>query len=116
MSLARPSFDLDLARGQVTEGLVEGLLTDRVKVEVKDQSRARTHVFIELEDAGRPSGLNVTTADYWAIRLARSIVMIATDELRALVRKGAIARGLSRGGDNFEAVGVALPISWLVGQ
>lgn len=105
--LSGQGFDIDLREGQAREdALVHVFLRD--KVEVKSCRRARTSgkVFIEFYDhqkhagQGGPSGLNVTTAHYWALEYDDCCwVVIPTERLKVLVDRAAFERGTIRGGD-----------------
>lgn len=68
--LAGEGFDVDLRYGQAREdALVQVFLRSRVEVK-SDRQAARTgNVFVEFKQKGRPSGLAVTMADWWAFEL-----------------------------------------------
>lgn len=116
----RAEFDLALRRGQAREQAFERILTGSpaslyVYVEVKDQSNSRTHVFIEHECYGKPSGLALTTADYWAIEVTRGWwVILPTAAVTVLWRAALDKYGLRHGGDKGAAFGAAVPKEWLV--
>jgi hypothetical protein len=84
---SKSSFDLDFSYGRKGELLVEELLTDGKKVEVKRDRKWHLtgNVYIETEcfftknNAWAPSGLSVTEAEYWAFVLKRTVVMLPLD-------------------------------------
>jgi len=112
---------LDLSRGEVKEELVRRLLTrhaDALSVEVKgDYVAQRTHNhYVEFEARGRPSGIDVTEAAYWAVALDDGTVILApTDKVSRLV-DGAIEDGdvsfMNRG--SHPTKGALIPLSRLV--
>ncbi len=100
-------FDLDLLDGNQAEDLVASLFGDKTKVEVKwDKEFLRTgNVFIETHAYGRPSGINTTEADYWALVIGSRILFITPADLRYLMQFGQIKRGV---GDNNAFDGVLI--------
>lgn len=81
-------FDLDLERGKIGEDLVKELLlkSGKVTVEVKTTAAIK-FIPVEYEHNGVPSGIRITTAQYWAFVLKNyddSIFMIKTDYLKKL--------------------------------
>lgn len=116
--MSRREFDLALRRGQDRERALFAILdADAATIEVKDQSRSRTHVFIEFEAYGKPSGIAVTTADHWAIEVRpRRFLILPTDDLRALHERALSERGVSVGGDLMASRGSAVPKMWLVNE
>jgi hypothetical protein len=84
--MKQSGWDLDYATGLVGEQLVNGLLTNGKKVEVKRDMRwAETgNVYIENHcwyndtQEWRESGLLVTQADYWAFVLNETVLMLPT--------------------------------------
>lgn len=109
----RSDFDLDLKFGELGEELVRRILTGDVTVEVKtDRMVHLTGNFaIEFESRGRPSGLSVTKADYWALVCADTgtITLVKTDELRKLCSVQSVRIVL--GGDNNSSRLYLLPRS-----
>lgn len=87
------SFDLDFGYGRKGEQLVEELLTEGKKVEVKrDRKWWRTNnLYIEVEcyfkksESWERSGLRVTTAEYWAFVLEKSVLIVPTTALNYAV-------------------------------
>lgn len=95
----QPDFDIDNRRGQVGENLVGTFVEALAKgtIEVKtDYGLARTgNVYIETwqyrnpdESDKRPSGINTTKADFWAIASpdGTGFVCISTDALKQLIK------------------------------
>ena len=114
-------WDLDLAHGQEGESFLMALLGDST-IEVKrDRQAHRTNrVAIEYECAGKPSGISITKAKWWAIILDNSkggptrIVLMPTEELKDIARSTYRVLGSVRGGDNGVACMVLVPIEALV--
>jgi len=84
------TFDVDLAHGVAAEVLMRELLFGIRRIEVKREDRAPKFgtLYIETEhDPGarglyRPSGLSITTADYWAFVMGAFVLMAPTVWLR----------------------------------
>jgi hypothetical protein len=105
-------FDIDLALGERIEDEVLRTLLGGKKIEVKYQPDAVVALFVETECRGRPSGLSITTAEYWYLVYAqgRQMIVVRTDVLRAICAD----RGrVSRGGDDNASVGWVVPIAEL---
>jgi multimeric flavodoxin WrbA len=76
---SKSSFDLDFSYGRKGEQLVEELLTEGKRIEVKRDRKWHLtgNVYIEVEcfftknNEWAPSGLAVTEAEYWAFVLKR---------------------------------------------
>lgn len=85
----KSSFDLDFSYGRKGEQLVEDLLTDGKRVEVKRDRKWHLtgNVYIETEcfftknNEWAPSGLAVTEAEYWAFVLKKTVLMLPTNVL-----------------------------------
>jgi hypothetical protein len=119
--VSRSDFDLSLRLGQEREVAFDRILRGApdtvVTLELKDEHKARRTVFIEHEDYGRPSGIAVTKADYWAIEVRRDWwVMLPTDDVRMLWRAALDRFGLRHGGDADAAYGAIVPKEWLVNK
>jgi len=126
--LSRKGFDIDLRDGQLMEGKVARLLAEAGPlIEVKADHKALTtgRVFLEFEQAGpptfqpRPSGLAVTTAEWWVTVLVdgnviRAVLLHPTTFVRALGRI-AFRKGYhAKGGDNDLYRGVLVPLGWFL--
>jgi hypothetical protein len=87
------SFDLDFGYGRKGEQLVEELLTEGKRIEVKRDRKwwSTNNIYIEVECFFRksmswePSGINVTEAEYWAFVLEKAVIMVPTDHVRYAV-------------------------------
>ena len=110
---ARPSFDLDLKFGQEKENELQEIL-HKEPIECKtDKLCKRTgNVFVEFEDAGKPSGISITKSSFYAFCLYKEErnkqqiwVLIPTKILKKLMKKYPIKNG----GDNWEARGHIVP-------
>lgn len=115
--LARAGFDIDLRHGEAGEqAFVHVFLKAKVEHKRDDKCRVTGNVFIEYKQKGRPSGIAVTTANWWAIEYDEECwVIVPTDRLKALARQAAKEpRRLVKGGDNNLYDGVLVPIEWLV--
>lgn len=90
----KSSFDLDFSFGRVGEQLVESLLTEGKRIEVKRDRKWNVtgNVYIETEcfftknNAWAPSGLSVTEAEYWAFVLNKTVIMLPTSTLWQAVK------------------------------
>jgi hypothetical protein len=90
----KSSFDLDFSFGRDGEQLVEDLLTEGKRIEVKRDRKwsitgnvyIETDCFFTKSNAWAPSGLSVTEAEYWAFVLNRTVIMLPTEVLWSAVR------------------------------
>ena len=94
-----PSFDVDFARGKIGEDLVGGLpeMIRDGKIEVKTDSLAikTGNFYVETWQRNvynmqwKQSGINVTTADYWAFVIPQtmSMFLVSTKALRELLEE-----------------------------
>lgn len=113
---ARKGFDIDLLDGVAREEAFARLLV-RARFEHKrDESCIKTgNLFIEYESRGRPSGIAVTTADWWAFEYQPiSWLVLPTDKLKSYARRAYQTGKVILGGDNDTSKGVLVPITWLV--
>lgn len=86
---SKSSFDLDFSYGRKGEQLVEELLTDGKKVEVKRDRKwhltgnvyIETECFFTKDNKWAASGLAVTEAEYWAFVLKKTVLMLPTSVL-----------------------------------
>ena len=108
---ARPQFDLDLKFGQQKEDEFKKEVEGQLECKVDRLCQKTGNVFIEFEDAGKPSGISKTTAAYYAIALYKKErkkqiwVLIPTEILKKLMVKYPVKSG----GDNWEAKGHIIP-------
>ena len=88
------------------------------KIECKSDRLAieTGNVFIEYAQYGRPSGIAITTADYWAIEYDKNCwIFLPTLVLKTIARRAYRYKWRRRpGGDNDKFDGVVVPIQWLV--
>ncbi len=73
------------------------------------------NLFVEYRQKVMPSGLAVTTADYWAFEYEENAyILVPTERLKELARIAYRQGRLKRGGDYNNYEGVLLPVEWLV--
>jgi len=92
--LANSDWDLDLKFGQEGESTVANLLSIET-VEVKRDARWKEtgNLYIETEcwynasQSWKPSGLNVSKATHYAFVLEGMVVILPTEDLKAVVEK-----------------------------
>ena len=114
---AREGFDLDLKHGESREGSLATLLRGGKKVEVKSDGICRHtgNVFVEFEQHGRPSGLAVSTADYWAFEVNDDQWTIIPTQKLKKIAAGYYKQGkVIWGGDHNNYRGVLVPVRALV--
>ena len=125
MSKYNPDFDVDLAFGEKYEGCLADLL-NRGRVEVKTERDLWVdtgNIAVEIRCNGRPSGLSVTKADYWAHILTKDgdikfIAIFPVDTLKRRV-KHLMRQGRARiilGGDNESSEMVLVPLNEIIGN
>tara|TARA_R100001510_G_scaffold5435_3_gene4357 strand:+ start:5876 stop:6256 length:381 start_codon:yes stop_codon:yes gene_type:complete len=109
-------FDIDLAKGmQMEETLKEFFEGKRIEVKSERHIWETTgNHFVEYECRGKPSGIAVTEAEFWALMLIRedeTIVMVyivPIERMKALARKHWNNKTI--GGDDNASKGVLVPI------
>lgn len=115
--LSRSGFDIDLREGEAREAaLAKALSKVGYLIEHKSDHKARAtgNVFIEYRQKGRPSGIQVTTADFWAIEFdTNAWVILETSRLKWLAREAWKAGRRVVGGDNDQYEGVLVPVAQL---
>jgi hypothetical protein len=113
-------FDIDLKFGQEAEELVRHIGTTAT-IEVKrDKWTCKTgNVAVEYKSRGKPSGIAVTKAEWWAFVLSDSpfndevILLIKTSKLKGIAR-GYWNRGNTKKmGDGNTSEAVLIPLSKL---
>lgn len=110
-------FDIDLEKGiQMEETLKEFFEGKRIEVKSERHIWERTgNHFVEYECRGKPSGIAVTEAEFWALMLVRedeTLVMtyiVPIERMKALARKH--WKNKTIGGDDNLSKGVLVPIS-----
>jgi hypothetical protein len=113
---AREGFDKDLRFGEAREDAFVNMLL-QAKVEHKsDQICRRTgNVFVEYSQRGRPSGIAVTTADWWSFEVNENIWLFVPVEHVKDVARDALRKGRGAvGGDFNRYAGVLVPVMWLI--
>lgn len=110
---AFPDFDIQLERGQIVEEAFREAICGPLEVirfEVKSERDSRTHVFIEYEAYGKPSGIVITKAERYAIEVSPDVfIVLPTDKLAALAREYLALLGPRKGGEGGLATGVVIP-------
>lgn len=107
-------FDIDFKDGLIAEKQLMKLI-GTCKIEVKnDFFIDRTgNIAIEYENKGKPSGISVTEADWYAIFLgntnAEVCVFIKVDALKELSKTFYMKNGCKNGGDNDSAKFILIP-------
>ncbi len=112
------NFKKDLEFGLKWENKLKKILKD-VKVEVKTDRKWSTtgNLAVEIESRNKPSGIKVTTAQYWSFILwekdndTPSIILISTDKLKIFVEFYLKKNGYIYGGDNKTSKLVLIPIN-----
>jgi hypothetical protein len=110
-------FDIQLKQGQKLEEQLEAFFTGQ-SIEVKSERyiwEITGNLFIEYEYKGQPSGIAVTTSDYWALCLVRDeqlmqMYILPTDTLRRITRRYWDTNRNVIGGDLKKSKGILVPI------
>lgn len=111
-------FDFQLGQALLAENKLHQRLRG-AKIELKTESYLweRTgNIAIEFECSGKPSGIQVTQADYWAHELRRDgqtllYMLWPTDVLKEASRAAYAQRGCVQGGDQGRAKMVLLSLN-----
>jgi hypothetical protein len=107
------NFTHDLKLGQHYEEKLGMLLTNK-KIEVKRDKRAAQtgNIYIEFNSRGKPSGIETTEADYWAIWPLEDVcIFVTVGKIRQLVEKYKNdPKKVKAGGDNNTSYGVIVPL------
>jgi len=113
------SFTHDLNFGEKAEDWINELFSNGKHIEVKnDRLIHKTgNLFIEYESRDKPSGLAMTTAEYWIYRLSEldSALIFPTKALKQVCRvyyKENLF--LKNGGDNNSSKGFLIPLTRLL--
>jgi len=109
-------WDIKLKYGDVrADALAKVLLSATVEIKADVKQEKTGYLFIEYRQRGKPSGIAVTTADFWAFEfLADRWLVIPTVDLKAIAKRIYKARGNRvRGGDN-DNEGVLVPLASLL--
>ena len=100
-------FDIDLQYGKVREGEIANMLQNE-KIEVKTERdiwKRTGNIAVEFECRGKPSGIAITEAKWWAHVLADGdetycTLLFPTDKLKELSRKH-YNKAINGGDDNL---------------
>ena len=115
--LSGQGFDIDLLNGQAIENALREILVDPT-LEVKDERRKCPHtgnIFVEYTQYGRPSGIQITSAKYWAVCYAEGCFLIVPVHYLKRIADRKWKRGhMVNGGDYDMYRGVLIPIDTLV--
>ena len=109
-------FRYDLKLGQVGEGYLSKILTDK-KIEVKTDFKAMKtgNVFVEYKSRGKLSGISTSESDFYAFILSNELVIIIKKEhLKAMCRIYLNTNRDVSGGDSNTSKGILLPIKDLI--
>ena len=104
-------FDLDLAFGQKHEHILQTAIEGQVECKADRLAVKYGNVFIEIESRGKPSGIMVSTAKFFALclvvenRTDNIWVFIPTKILKKLMKDYPIKNG----GDNWSSKGHIIP-------
>jgi hypothetical protein len=109
-----PQFDMLIAYGEARERAFRRVMTDAsvevVSVEHKSEPHALEHgaIFVEYADHGVPTGISITTADYYAVEIATDRwFVLPTTQLLALCEA---AGTKTKGGWEGRSEGYRLPV------
>jgi len=114
LSEGKTNWDIDLAYGKVAEKSLADILTSK-KVEVKADRKVTDtgNIVIEYCFNGKPSGIAITEADYWAFFIGESkqcIFLIDIEHLKELARIYYKMGSIVKGGDFNAADMVKIPL------
>jgi len=120
--LSHSGFGYDLKYGKFREQAFWNILVKAdvycKRIECKSDRRAikTGNVFIEYRQHGRPSGIAITKADYWALEYSKNCwIFLPTMVLKEICKKAyRDKRQRVKGGDNKKFDGILIPLEWLV--
>ncbi len=114
--VAREGFDIDLRHGEAREqAFVHVVLRARVEHKSDGACRHTGNVFVEYRQKGRPSGISLTEADWYAFEVDDNVwVFLPTARLRALVKLAGQQGRTAPGGDFNQYMGALIPREWLI--
>ena len=112
-------FKYDLLLGQIKEKEIADIFTNK-KIEVKTDYLAQKtgNIAIEYQSRGKPSGISITEADYYAYFLplanfSNIILILEIDELKRLSRLYFQKGKTTKMGDENSSIAVLIPIDKL---
>lgn len=112
-------FKFDLKIGQLKEQEI-GAIFNNKKIEVKTDFMAHEtgNIAIEFESRGKPSGISITEADFYAYCLPFAnfhniIIFMEINELKRLAREYWSKGNIKKMGDENTSVSVLIPLQKL---
>ena len=115
--LSGAGFDIDLAEAQVREGALAAILGangNRLEIKYDKICRHTGNLFVEFKQHGRPSGIAISKAEWWAFEYDDDRwLIIGTEPLKKIARKAYADGRRAKGGDYNQYDGVLVPIAWL---
>lgn len=112
-------FKFDLQIGQIAEREIADIFSSK-KIEVKTDFMAQEtgNVAIEFQSRGKPSGIAVTQADYYAYCLPLAnfqniIIFLEINELKRMAREYWSKGNIKKMGDENTSVSVLIPLNKL---
>lgn len=112
-------FKFDLQVGQIAEREIADIFSGK-KIEVKTDYMAQEtgNVAIEFQSRGKPSGIAVTEADYYAYCLPHAnfqniIIFMEINELKRIAREYWSKGNIKKMGDENTSVSVLIPLKKL---
>jgi len=114
--LARSGFDMDLAHGEAREtAFVKALTQCTVEHKCDDWAPSTGNVAIEISQKGRPSGIMVTTAQWWALEVQDDTwIVVRTSVLKSAVQEAKVRGFVKMAGDFQKYENVLVPVEWLI--
>ena len=115
---AKSNFVNDLPFGEKYEDELKVALDGQMECKADRLCQKTGNVYVETRSRGKPSGINVTTAKYWAFclwveeREAQTWVIVPTKILKKLMTNYPIKKG----GDNWTSKGYIIPKGDLLNQ
>ncbi len=115
---AKSNFMNDLPFGEKYEDELKVALNGQMECKADRLCQKTGNIYVETESRGKPSGINVTTAKYWAFclwvekREAQTWAIVPTKILKKLMKDYPIKVG----GDNYTSKGYIIPKEDLLNQ
>lgn len=113
------NFKYDLMLGQLKEREIAQIFSNK-KIEVKTDFMAQEtgNIALEYESRGKPSGISVTEADFYAYCLPLAnfqniIIFMEINELKRLAREYWSKGNIKKMGDENTSVSVLIPLKKL---